>query len=101
MHVVVSWDIKAENPRWKEINEEFKACLEEYSWIKALTTLYIVQVEDAHDRLSLKRSLTEICRKQPERIHLLMSPAMQGGSYGGWLPKSLWPKIQERVEGAA
>ena len=100
MHVLVSWDIKAEEPRWKEINEESKACLEDYSWIRVLTTPYIVQVEDAHDRSSLKKSLTEICRKHPERIHLLMSPAMQGGSYGGWLPKSLWSKIQERVEGA-
>ena len=45
MHVMVSWDIRAENPRWEEINEEFKARLKDYSWIKALTTLYIVQVK--------------------------------------------------------
>ena len=100
MHVLVSWDIKAENSRWEAINDELKACLDNHSWIKALTTLYVVEVEDSHDRLRLKRALTEVCRDHPEQIRLLMSPTMQGGSYGGWLPKSLWPKIRERVEGA-
>ena len=101
MHIMVSWDIKAEGSRWKDVDKELKACLEDYSWIKPLTTLYIVQIEDAHDRSSLKKSLTDVCRKHPERIRLLMSPTMQGGSYGGWLPGSLWPKIKRRVEGTA
>ena len=56
MHVLVSWDIKAESPQWEELNEELRVCLEDYSWVKPLSTLYIVQIEDAHDLLNLKQS---------------------------------------------
>ena len=101
MQVLVSWDIKAEGAEWKELNEELKACLEGYSWVKPLSTLYIVQVEDAHDLLNLKESLTEVCRDHPKLIHFVMGPPVQGGNYDGWLPKSLWPAIRKRAEGAA
>ena len=101
MHALVSWNIKAESPQWEELNEELKSCLEDYSWVKPLSTLYIVQIEDAYDHLSLKESLAEVCRDHPNMIHFVMGPPIQGGNYDGWLPKSLWPAIRKRVSGVA
>lgn len=98
MHIVVSWDIKAEGEQWKSLNAQLKECLSGYSWVKPLTTLYIVKVDDKEDRGLIKDSLAEVCRANPKLINLVISPAMQGGRYGGWLPKSMWPKIRERTE---
>jgi hypothetical protein len=98
MHIVISWDIHAEGDRWKELNDELKECLSGYSWVKPLTTLYIVQVAARGDRIAIKDALVEICRENPKLINVVVSPAMQGGTYSGWLSKSLWPKIQKRTE---
>ena len=74
MHVLDSWDIKAESPQWEELNEELRVCLEDYSWVKPLSTLYIVQIEDAHDLLNVKQSLTEVWRDHPNMVHFSDGP---------------------------
>ena len=99
MHVLISWDVKAKGERWDELNKELKDCLKGFSWVKPLTTVYIVQVDDTEDRLYLKKSISEICRNNPKLINFVITPAMQGGTYGGWLPKSLWLKLKKQVEG--
>ena len=97
MHIVISWDIHAKGARWDEINDEMKECLSGYSWVKPLTTFYVVQVSGNEDRTRLKKALVDVCRNYPKMINLIVSPTMQGGSYGGWLPKSLWPKLRKRT----
>ena len=101
MHFIVSWDINEEGDEWKKLNKELRGCLSGYSWVKPLTTLYIIQVEDDSERDKIRDALVEVCRNNPKKIYLLVSPAVAGGTYGGWLPKSLWPKIRKRVEEAA
>jgi hypothetical protein len=98
MHIVVSWDIKAEGEEWKALNAQLKDCLSGYSWVKPLTTLYIVKLDDNDDRQLIKDSLVRVCKTQPKLINLVISPLMQGGRYGGWLPKTMWTKIRERTE---
>ena len=98
MHFVVSWDVSADGTRWTEINEQMLDCLSGYSWVKALSTFRIVRVRSQNEWASIKEALVAVAESTPEKVHFVMSPLMEGGSYGGWLPKSLWPKIRERTE---
>ncbi|MBU0482872.1 MAG: hypothetical protein KKG47_17410 [Proteobacteria bacterium] len=100
MHVVVSWDIEAEGDQWDQLNGEMKKCLSGYSWVKPLTTFYIVQVSGNQGRTRLKDALVAVCQEHPKLIHFVISPAMRGGLYSGWLPKSLWPTIRQRTREA-
>jgi len=99
IHIQISWDIKVPNPRWAELNGKLRACLDGYSWVKPLTTTYIVKISDLEDRKAIRQRLIEVCQAHAKDINLLISPAMQGGNYGGWLPKDMWDKVKKRTEG--
>jgi hypothetical protein len=98
MHALVSWDIKSEGDEWNRINEAMRECLRGYSWVKPLSTFYIVQIDDATDRADLKDDLVSVCKQNPGKVHFVISPALTGDSYSGWLPKTLWPKIKQRTQ---
>lgn len=99
MHVTVSWDISATGTKWTEINNEMKGTLQGYSWVRPLKSLYVVKVDSPEERGELKDALISIIKKNKDRkIHLLITPLMQGGSYTGWLPKSLWEKLDQRTK---
>lgn len=99
MHCIISWDIEAENQKWTQLNEELKKCFLGYSWVKPLSTFYIVKVDNTDERDSIKESLTKICIQNPKTINFIISPAIEGsGTYSGWLPKTFWPKIKDRTE---
>ena len=97
MHILVSWDIRAQGARWTEINDRLKECLKGYSWVKPLKTLYIVQIDTIETREAIRQGLAAVCADCPKEVHLILTPAMEGGKYGGWLPKRLWPKIRQRT----
>jgi hypothetical protein len=97
MHILISWDIHASGARRNEINAKLKECVSGYSWVRPLTTLYIVQFDDLEDRELIKAALVDLCGQFPREIYFIMSPAMEGGLYNGWLPKRLWPKIRQRT----
>lgn len=98
MHFVISWDIQAEGEEWKNANDTLKKCLSGYSWVKPLTTLYIVKIrnEEAYD--SIKESLKEVASTASITIHFVVTPIMYGGRYDGWLPDKMWPMIRERAQ---
>lgn len=98
MHILISWDIKAEGGVWSDINSDLKECLKGFSWTKPLSTLYIVELYDSDDRKEIKSDLINVCNSYDEKIHFIITPVMQGGTYVGLLPKSLWPKIRKRTE---
>jgi hypothetical protein len=99
LHLQISWDIKASQPRWGRINEELRECLTGYSWVKPLTTTYIVQIPSLEHRQAIREKIIEVCRSNKKEVNVLISPAMQGGQYSGWLPQDLWPKVQKRTGG--
>jgi hypothetical protein len=99
LHLQISWDIKASEPRWSQLNKTLSECLEGYSWVKPLKTTYIVQIPSLEARKEIRERLIAVCRTHTNEINVLISPAMQGGQYSGWLPKDLWPKIQKRAGG--
>lgn len=98
MHVTVSWDISATGPRWTEINDLMKGALKGYSWVRPLKSLYIVKVASAEDRTILKDGLVRVIKSVDEKVHVLITPPMEGGTYTGWLPKGLWEKINQRTK---
>ncbi|WP_157648208.1 hypothetical protein [Burkholderia ubonensis] len=98
MHVTVSWDISAAGDKWNEINEKMKGALKGYSWVRPLKSVYVVNVDSAEDRLELKNNLIEVVKSSDERVNFIITPPMDGGSYSGWLPKSLWEKINQRTK---
>jgi hypothetical protein len=98
MHFVVSWDIKAEGEKWKEVNKAMREAIGDYSWVRPLTTFYIIKVNSGNDWNIIQKNLVSIVKKFPEKIHFVMSPLMKGGGYNGWLPKDLWPEIRKRTE---
>ena len=100
LHLQISWDIKASEPKWSQLNNELRACLDGYSWVKPLTTTYIVAIPSLEHRQAIREKLVGVCQANIKEVNLLISPAMQGGSYGGWLPRDMWDKIRKRTGGA-
>jgi hypothetical protein len=100
MHITVAWDIEATPDRIKAINGEMKAALQGFSWVRALSSLYIVKLDDLDDRDTINEKLKSVANEAAadEKVHFLISPAMDGGRYQGWLPKRLWPKINARID---
>lgn len=98
MHIVVSWDISTGKPRWDEIDKRLKEGLSGYSWVRPLTTFYVVRINSEADRAAIRERLVTVARSVSETVHIVLSPAMSGGRYDGFLPKDTWPKLNERSD---
>lgn len=97
MHFIVSWDIQSEDKEWDEINAQLQECLEDYSWVRPLSTFYIVRVRSQEEWEWIKEDLQEVADSSTATIRFILSPLMYGGQYDGWLPKTAWPKIRKRT----
>ena len=98
MHILVSWDIHADGQEWNDLNLAMRQALSQYSWVKPLATVYIIQIDNEEQREAIRSSLVSICKANPKKANFIVSPAMIGGPYNGWLATDLWPKIRQRVE---
>ena len=98
MHFVFSYDIKDSSEIVRnQITEEIKAALKPHSWVRPLTTFYIVKVKAAPAWNDIRSRLVEVAKNHPKKLNFVMSPLMQGGTYNGWLPQDMWSKIRERA----
>ena len=97
MHIAVSWDITAAGDRWKALNGQMLEVLKPYSWVRPLSTFYIVQIHTESARGTIQSALVAVAKAAPEQIHFLISPAMQGGRYDGYVPIDTWSIINERT----
>ncbi len=98
MHFVVSWDISASGERWKTLNDKMREKLSAYSWVRPLTTLYVVKVASQETWDSILTALTDVCKENPKEINFIMTPLMNGGQYNGWLPEGTWKEVNERSQ---
>ena len=99
MHVVVAWEIKIPlGTERSQLAKSLRECLEGFSWVRPLSGLYIVQVDDDVERDLIKSNLMEVSKANPGKLRLIISPVMDGGRYSGWIPKDLWPKIRKRTD---
>lgn len=97
MHFIVSWDIQSEDEKWDEIDSQLKECLKGYSWVRPLSTFYIVRVPGQEEWERIKGNLQAVAESSTAKTHFVISPLMYGGQYDGWLPKTAWSKIRERT----
>ncbi len=99
MHMVVSWEITLPSGEERSrLEESINRCLKGFSWVRPLTGLRIVQLEDETDRDLIRADLIEVCKANKGKVNIIISPVMVGGRYAGWLPKDLWPKIIKRTD---
>ncbi len=99
MHFSVSWDIQAQGEKHTLINDEMAAVIKNYSWIKPLTTYYIVKVNSQADWQSVLDNLGKIVeRHQGTQIRFVMTPLINGGRYNGRLPSNWWTDINKRTD---
>ena len=99
MHIIISWDIKnCENDEWNELNEKLRECINDYSWVKPLTTFYIVKLDSEKERKSIRENIVKICKVNKGKINIVISPVIYNGGYSGWLPHSMWDLIKERTK---
>ena len=98
MHFALSWDITAESSRWQELNDQMLKVIAEYSWIRPLTTFYIVKVSTQAEWDKILSLLSAIAQGNKETIHIVMTPLMNGGRYNGVLPPDWWKDINQRTD---
>lgn len=98
MHIAVSWDIKAENPRWGIINERLLEKIKPYSWVRPVNTFYVIKVDSVERRVEIVKSLTQAAQGVPESVFFVVTPLMVGGRYDGLLPKENWDQLNERTD---
>lgn len=98
MHIAVSWDISAKEPRWGVLNDQMRDCFKGLSWVRPLSTFYIVRVDGESGRGRIQERLLSVATAVPETIHFVVSPLMPGGRYNGYLPKDTWSKVNERTD---
>lgn len=96
MHVVVSWDIAAQGDRWTQINDQLRTQLTQYSWVKPLSTFYIVPITAAWQRDHIISALNQVGQQHGD-VSVVVTPVMAGGSYGGLLPQHLWAEVNRRA----
>jgi hypothetical protein len=99
MHIVVSWDInEPASNNWNEWNERLKAVLQPFAWVRPLRTVYVVPIPDAVTHATIVSNLSAVANSAPGgSVHVLVSPSMVGGQYGGVLPANLWPELNRRT----
>ena len=99
MHIIISWDIKNSDSsdEWDFLNEELRECIKEYSWVKPLSTFYIIKLDSENERKKIRNSIITLCKKNKGKMNVVISPILEEGKYSGWLPHSMWDKIRERT----
>ena len=98
VHVAISWDISAQGERWTAINDQMKGALGQRSWVKPLTTYYVVRVAGEGDRHAIQNDLLAVAQSVTERVHFVISPTMASGRYDGYLPHDMWAKLNVRTD---
>jgi len=98
MHCVVVWNVKAQGPEKQVVEDALKVNLTGLSWVRALPHTYVVKVRSQSEWVALKDRLVETCQQYSGRANFLISPVMEGGRYNGYLPKTAWPKLNERTD---
>lgn len=94
MHVVVSWDISAQQPRWGRIDAALQNEVAAFPNYRPLNTVYAVTVADDYQRQLLADALIRVAGAAPEQVKVLVSPLMRG-QYTGRLPPASWAPLND------
>lgn len=97
MHFILTYDIHASGDSRTRIEEGINQIIKQYSWVKPLTTTFIIQVNGQIEWNNIHQSLTTLAQNNQGTVNYIMTPLMQGGRYDGWLNQDLWNEINKRT----
>jgi hypothetical protein len=96
MYLIISWDISAENPLWREINEELRNCLENYQWTRPVYTFYLVRLPAVASGSDIKNKIDAVRARHPDiSITYILSPVFVGkqGFVGSLAKTQDWSEV--------
>jgi hypothetical protein len=70
----VSWELKAQGNRKVEINNAMLEGLRGYSWLRMLSSFYILDIDSQHDWNMIHERLLATAEQFKGEINFLMSP---------------------------
>ena len=98
MHIAVTWDINASSrERWNEINGKMVDVLQPFSWVRPLTTFYVVRLLVESERDLIADGLLAVAESVSEQVLFLVSPTMPSAQYRGYLPRDMWNELNQRT----
>ena len=83
MYCVISWDISAVNPRWSEINDRMRACIQGFHYVRPVNTFYLVRISSADKIVAIRQCFEAVQKNTPESISYILSPALSGHLWTG------------------
>jgi hypothetical protein len=70
----VSWEIKPKGADRGKISSAMLEGLQGYSWLRLLSTFYILEVDSQHDWNVVHEKLLAIAQRYQDDVNFLMSP---------------------------
>ena len=95
MHFVATWRYQRQDNR-AAISSAITGVLKPYSWARPMEDCYVINVPVIDQYNTIVTALTDIAKRYPENIWLLITPAITGGTYYGWLQQTMWTEINNR-----
>jgi hypothetical protein len=97
MHFMVTWRYQSpDSAARSKVSSEITALLSKYSWVRPIEDTYVINVPDQAQYNLILNGLIAITNANPNVAHLLVSPPMTGGQYGGYIPGNYWKEINAR-----
>lgn len=100
MHFIAVFEIFGSQALRDEISKELRQQFQGFSWVRPLDETYIVEIRSPEDRDEIRQKLVAIAKARKannQRVRMLIGPAIEGGGYGGFLPKDMWAKINTKT----
>ncbi|HMK48622.1 MAG TPA: hypothetical protein VK435_01095 [Thermodesulfovibrionales bacterium] len=74
MHFIVSWEIEPGCNRQDTINNAMLGALGGHSWIRLLSSFYVIEIEYDSDWSVIHNNLLSIAERFSGKVNFLMSP---------------------------
>jgi hypothetical protein len=97
MHCMVSWGNPQGLPISADDHKAMEAALTSYTTLKVFPGTLVVTVGSDSERETIEKKLTPVSQERGNRIHFLISPAMNGaqGIYRGYAASTVWPELNK------
>jgi hypothetical protein len=96
---MIAWGSPTAAPLTPTDHAQVEAALAGYSWVRAFPGAVVLTINDANDRSAVQQRLVAASQALGGRVHILISPAMQGGSgnYLGFLASTIWDPLNSKA----
>jgi hypothetical protein len=90
MYFLLAFDnLSDEQEERIEVLRFFKESLQEFAWVKPLSTLYVVDCDDEELRKKLINTLSKYASEHAGKIRYIITPLIDSGHVSGYIPKKL------------